>query len=59
MATRKLSEGEHAVRLRIVLDAAVPGVHQSAQGRENTSVGAQDEVEAKPLAFQLDVCASV
>ena len=59
MATKKLSPGEHAVRLRIVVEGPVAGVMYSLQGKENRPVGAVRAVGGEPLVLELEVRASV
>lgn len=59
MATKKPLTGEHAVRLRIVIEDPVPGVLHSLQDRKNVPLDAQRAAEHEPLAFAIEVRAKV
>lgn len=47
--------GEHAVRLRIVIEDAVPGVVHSLQDAKSVPMGAQRAVVGQPLVFEFAV----
>jgi hypothetical protein len=49
MATKKPPEGEHAVRLRIVIEDPVPGVLHSLQDAKNVPVAAQRASKDEPF----------
>jgi len=59
MATKKAPTGEHAVRMRIVIDDPLPGVLHSLQDSKNVPVGPQRAVEGHPLVFDFEVRAKV
>lgn len=59
MDTKKPSLGEHAVRLRIVVEAPVPGVLHSLQDAKNVPVGAQRAAAGQPLVFEFEGRAKV
>lgn len=59
MTQKKLPDGEHAVRLRIVIEDPVPGVVHSLQDAKNVPVAAQSAVEGEPLTFEFEVRAKI
>jgi hypothetical protein len=59
MATKKLPEGEHAVRLCIVVEDPVPGDMHSLQDAKNVPVDAQRASKGEPLTFEFDVRAKL
>jgi hypothetical protein len=59
MATKKVPTGEHAVRLRIVIEDPVPGVLHSLQDAKNVPVTPQRAVEGQPLVFEFEVRAKL
>jgi hypothetical protein len=59
MATKKPPTGEHAVRLRIVIEDPVPGVMHSLQDANNLPVAAQRAHEGAPLRIEFEVRATV